>query len=138
MNHFQWPIRVYYEDTDAGGVVYHANYLRYFERARSEWLRQYGFEQDQLRDQHNIVFAVKSINIEYQSPALFNQALIVDTIISSYRGASITFKQSIINPDTEPTQVLCQAQIVIVCIDIDAFRPCSLPDSIKTELKKYV
>ena len=72
---FNWPVRVYYEDTDAGGVVFYANYLRFMERARSEWLRSCGFEQDQVRDEYNIVFAVRSVDIKYLKPARFNDQL---------------------------------------------------------------
>ena len=92
MTNFQWPVRVYYEDTDAGGVVYYANYLRFFERARTEMLRASGFEQDQLIDQHQIVFAVRSIEVDYLLPARFNQSLLVNVEISQFRGVSILFK----------------------------------------------
>ena len=72
---FVWPVRVYYEDTDSGGVVYYANYLRYFERARTEWLRALGFEQPELAQAQQVVFVVRSIAVEYLLPARFNDAL---------------------------------------------------------------
>jgi len=72
---FHWPIRVYYEDTDSGGVVYHANYLNYMERARTEWLRNLGFEQDILLQQYGLIFAVRAIDIDYIKPAQFNNEL---------------------------------------------------------------
>ncbi|MBN8772080.1 MAG: YbgC/FadM family acyl-CoA thioesterase, partial [Thiobacillus sp.] len=72
---FVWPVRVYWEDTDAGGVVYYANYLKFMERARSEWLRAFGFEQDVLRDEPGIVFVVRRVEIDYLSPARFNEQL---------------------------------------------------------------
>src|SRR5262245_6512566 len=74
---FVWPVRVYYEDTDSGGVVYYANYLRYFERARTEWLRAVGFEQPELAKVHQVVFVVRSIAVEYLLPARFNDALAI-------------------------------------------------------------
>lgn len=74
---FEWPVRVYYEDTDSGGVVYYANYLKFMERARTEFLRQLGFEQDQLISQDNIIFAVRSVQLDYLSPARFNDQLII-------------------------------------------------------------
>lgn len=69
MQSFDWPVRVYYEDTDSGGVVYHANYLKFMERARTEWLRQLGFEQNVLKDEHNCLFAVHSMQINFRRPA---------------------------------------------------------------------
>jgi acyl-CoA thioester hydrolase len=75
---FHWPVRVYYEDTDAAGVVYYANYLKFFERARTEWLRARGFEQDRMRVDHGVVFVVSKLQVEYQRPAKFNDALRVN------------------------------------------------------------
>ncbi len=138
MKNFQWPIRVYYEDTDAGGVVYYANYLRFFERARTEWLRTCGFEQDQLKDQHQLVFAVRSVNIDYLSPARFNQLLSVNTEIAEFRGASILFSQQITDTNTEKNQVLCTANVRVVCIDTQTFTPRPIPKSIRKELLQHV
>ena len=78
-NVFLWPIRVYYEDTDAGGVVYHANYLKFMERARSEWLRSLGIEQDELREQNGVIFAILSAQVDYLLPAKFNDELLVSS-----------------------------------------------------------
>ncbi len=138
MTNFQWPVRVYYEDTDSGGVVYYANYLRFFERARTEWLRAGGFEQDQLRDQHQLIFAVRSIEVDYLSPARFNQLLMVDTQITKYRGASITFSQQITNTTSDQTRILCKANVLIVCIDTQTFSPRPIPAIMKKELQTYV
>jgi acyl-CoA thioester hydrolase len=76
---FSWPIRVYYEDTDAGGVVYHSNYLNFMERARTEWLRHLGFEQTYLRDELNVIFAVHSMQIAFKKPAKFNDLLLISS-----------------------------------------------------------
>jgi acyl-CoA thioester hydrolase len=138
MTNFQWPVRVYYEDTDAGGVVYYANYLRFFERARTEMLRASGFEQDQLIDQHQIVFAVRSIEVDYLLPARFNQSLLVDVEISQFRGVSILFKQQITHPDVDENQVLCRANVRIVCVDTQSFQPRPIPEIIRKELQQYV
>jgi acyl-CoA thioester hydrolase len=138
MTNFQWPVRVYYEDTDAGGVVYYANYLRFFERARTEWLRKCGFEQDQLKDQHQLVFAVRSVSIDYLSPARFNQLLSVNTEIAKFRGASILFSQQITDTNTEKNQLLCTANVRVVCIDTLTFTPCPIPKSIRKELLQHV
>ena len=75
MTQFLWPIRVYYEDTDSGGVVYYANYLKFMERARTEWLRKHGFEQDKLIETDNILFAVRKAEVDFKLPARFNQSL---------------------------------------------------------------
>ncbi|HFD10924.1 MAG TPA: tol-pal system-associated acyl-CoA thioesterase [Crenotrichaceae bacterium] len=138
MTNFQWPVRVYYEDTDAGGVVYYANYLRFFERARTEWMRASGFEQDQLRQQHQLVFAVRSIEVDYLFPARFNQLLLVDTHITQFRGASILFSQQISSTEPDTIQVLCRAHVRIVCINAQSFTPCPIPDFLKSELQKNV
>ena len=138
MKNFQWPVRVYYEDTDAGGVVYYANYLRFFERARTEMLRSSGFEQDQLEKQHQIVFAVRSVDVDYLLPARFNQLLIVNVATSQFRGVSILFKQQITNSNTDENQVLCQANVRIVCADSQTFQPRPIPQLIRKELQQYV
>ncbi len=138
MKNFQWPVRVYYEDTDAGGVVYYANYLRFFERARTEMLRSSGFEQDQLKDQYQIVFAVRSIEVDYLHPARFNQSLLVNVEISQFRGVSIIFKQEITHPDADQNQVLCRANVRIVCVDSQTFRPSPIPQLIRKKLQHYV
>lgn len=138
MTNFQWPVRVYYEDTDAGGVVYYANYLRFFERARTEWMRACGFEQDQLQKQHQLLFAVRSIEVDYLAPARFNQALVVDTRVSQVRGASILFLQTISRVQSDQNQVLCEAKVRIVCIHAQTFSPRPIPEFLRKELLKNV
>ncbi len=138
MKKFQWPVRVYYEDTDAGGVVYYANYLRFFERARTEMLRSSGFEQDQLENQYQIVFAVRSIEVDYLLPARFNQSLLVNVEINQFRGVSIIFKQQITHPDVDENQVLCRANVRVVCVDSQTFQPRPIPQLIRKELQQYV
>ncbi len=138
MKKFQWPVRVYYEDTDAGGVVYYANYLRFFERARTEMLRSSGFEQDQLENQYQIVFAVRSIEVDYLLPARFNQSLLVNVEINQFRGVSIIFKQRITHPDVDENQVLCRANVRVVCVDSQTFQPRPIPQLIRKELQQYV
>ena len=93
---FTFPIRVYYEDTDAGGVVYHAQYLNFFERCRTEWLRQLGYEQDVLRAEDNTLFVVSSLSIDYLQPALFNQQLNVTTEVTDLGASRLIMKQQIL------------------------------------------
>lgn len=130
MEQFNWPVRVYYEDTDAGGVVYYANYLRFMERARTEWLRAMGFEQDLLRDQ-GILFAVKRVNIDYHRPARFNQQLDVLSTITHMGRVSITFQQQVMHE----LSCLTEAEIKVVCLDAQQFRPRAIPDSIREGLQ---
>ncbi len=131
MSVFKWPVRVYYEDTDAGGVVYYANYLKYFERGRTEWLRDLGFGQDQLMRDSGIVFAVRHVDIGYLQPARFDDALQVEVEIEAVSKVSITFRQRLVRgPDT----VLSQATVKVVCLDKDKFRPVALPPAIHEQL----
>ena len=98
---FTWPVRVYYEDTDAGGMVYYANYLKYMERARTEWLREMGYEQTRLKQDYGVQFAVTKVNIDYLKPALFNELLTVYTNLTGTRKASFDLEQVISNDSKE-------------------------------------
>jgi acyl-CoA thioester hydrolase len=131
MIEFSWPVRVYYEDTDAGGVVYYANYLKYLERARTEFLRGLGIEQDALEREHNIIFAVRSMTIDYLKPAFFNELLNVSVTIAELRKASICFHQAVSNHQKE---TLCTAEIKIACIHSKTLKPVSIPEFITKEL----
>lgn len=128
VNEFFWPVRVYYEDTDSGGVVYHTNYLKYMERTRTELLRSHGFEQDQLKEQENIIFAVRNINVDYLKPALFNDLLQVGVMIKRLGPASINFAHTITREVDDI--LLCQAEIKIACLMADSLRPCPIPENI--------
>jgi acyl-CoA thioester hydrolase len=130
MTTFSWPVRVYYEDTDAGGVVYYANYLRFYERARTEWLRAIGFEQQLLRNEDGIVFAVRHVEIDYLKPAVLDDALQVEATISDLRRASMTFEQRLLRGD----DVLSKAIVRIVCLDSDGFRPVPIPQILRERI----
>lgn len=132
---FFWPVRVYYEDTDAGGVVYYANYLRFYERARTERLRALGFEQDVIRSEYGVLFAVRSVQIEYIKPARFNDALRVTADLSDVRRASVIFNQTILNSAGD---TLSEAQVRVVCLSDGAFRPAPIPDHLLEQLKNVV
>ena len=121
-------VRVYYEDTDSGGVVYYANYLKFIERARSEYLRELGFEQDQLIKEQNVIFAVRSLQADYRSPARFNDLLTVKTQLKKVGKASLDFSQKI--GISGQNQVLFEAQISIACLQADSFKPCAIPQRI--------
>ena len=126
---FKWPVRVYYEDTDSGGVVFYANYLSFMERARTEYLRYFGFEQDQLIEHKNTIFAVRSVQLDYLSPAKFNDQLIVTAKITQLKKASMLFEQKIYRED-QPEKILCQGQVRIACLRADTFRPSAIPGAI--------
>jgi acyl-CoA thioester hydrolase len=129
---FVWPVRVYYEDTDTGGVVYYANYLRFMERARTEYLRALGFEQDQLRSEERVIFAVRSAQVEYLRPARFNDLLEVTARITQQGGASLVFVQQV----RRAQETLCEGTIKIVCLDEATFRPRPMPSSLLAALPK--
>lgn len=130
---FSWPVRVYYEDTDSGGVVYYANYLKFFERARTELLRERGLQQDQLIEQYNIIFAVRNINVDYNKPAVFNDLLNVTTEVIEYKKASLVFKQ-IISRDEDET-ILCQATCKVACLQSIELKPTAIPEFIIKKIK---
>jgi len=130
MTEFIWPVRVYYEDTDSGGVVYYANYLKFMERARTEWLRALGFEQDDLLNELGILFAVRRAEIDYLRPARFNDALHVTASIKNKGKASLLFQHEI--RAAGDGQLLCRGQIRVACLDAAGFRPTSIPEQILT------
>jgi len=122
---FVWPVRVYYEDTDSGGVVYYANYLKFMERARTEWLRARGFEQDALLQEQRLLFAVRSLSVDYRRPARFNDVLAVSARLIEASGASFLFEQTI-QRDVS-TDILCSARVKVACIDAETFRARRIP-----------
>ena len=123
---FDWPIRVYYEDTDAGGVVYHSQYLNFLERARTEWLRALGYEQTTLRDELGIVIVVHSLEIRFKKPAKFNDRLTVSMSILDLGRSSITFAQKILRND----ETLIEAQVRVACVNAHSFKPTGIPAEI--------
>ena len=130
VNMFLWPVRIYYEDTDSGGVVYYANYLKFMERARTEWLRAAGFEQDELIDKNNVIFAVRSVKIDYLLPAKFNEELLVTTTVIKKGKASITVEQNVKRDEI----VLCAAVIKIASLDANDFRPVAMPQDLYNKI----
>jgi len=130
-NEFNMQVRVYYEDTDAGGVVYHSNYLNFMERARTEWLRHIGFEQHTLIEKDEILFAVRKISIDYHKPALFNERLNIKTRVIHTRRASLVFEQIIFNQSEE---IICKAEIKIACLNSTTMKPEPIPETIFSEL----
>ena len=140
MAEFSWPVRVYYEDTDNGGMVYHANYLKFMERARTEWLRARGVEQDVLMKQEGLIFAVCSVQLDYLKPARFNQLLSVSVSVAESGKASLTFEQTvnlITNEEDGGVKnglLLCQGRIRIACLDANNLKPRAIPASVRQEI----
>lgn len=128
MNQFTWPVRVYYEDTDGGGVVYHSNYLKFMERARTEWLRASGFEQTELREKLGVLFVVRGLKLKYRQPARFNDLLSVVTRITRTGYSLLEFEQTIYRGE----ELLTSGTVEVVCVDADRFKPMSIPDEIRT------
>ncbi len=135
MTPFQWPMRVYYEDTDAGGVVYYANYLKFLERARTEWLRAMSFEQRWILQQHGVLFAVRAVTIEYKKPARLDDQLSVSVEVKELRTASMSIDQVITNNMDE---LIVMAHVNIVCLHGDSFTPSAVPESIVEAVKKCI
>ncbi|AUC87831.1 tol-pal system-associated acyl-CoA thioesterase [Alteromonas sp. MB-3u-76] len=127
-------IRVYYEDTDAGGIVYYANYLKFMERARTEWLRGFGYEQDILMEQ-SIAFVVKRVEMHNYAPARFNELLSIETRVVELKGASMTFQQTIKNNNGLK---LVSADIQVACVDITAMKPKRLPRTLLGEISRVI
>ncbi|MFC2552829.1 MAG: tol-pal system-associated acyl-CoA thioesterase [Rodentibacter sp.] len=124
---FRFPVRVYYEDTDAGGVVYHARYLHFFERARTEYLRLLEFSQQTLLQEQQSAFVVKSMAIDYRVPAKLDDYLIIETEVSAIKGATILFEQRLIRD----TVILSKATVKVAYVDLGKMKPAAIPTEIK-------
>lgn len=132
---FSWPIRVYYEDTDVGGVVYYANYLKFMERARTEWLRALGFEQDRLMSEAGLIFVVAGVEVRYRRPARFNDRLKVTVGIEEIGRSTVAFRQAVLR-DGDDGEILCEGIVRAACVDVDTLRPRSLPTELLAELDR--
>ena len=130
LNTFLWPVRVYHEDSDTAGIVYHANYLKFMERARTEWLRELGFEQTVLAQQYNIVFVVRTLSIDYLRPARFNDELIVSVELLVARGSLIEIAQTI----QRDAQTIVAANVKLACVNTQSFKPVRIPQAVLEQL----
>jgi len=139
---FILPIRVYYEDTDAGGVVYHSNYINFFERARTEWLRQLGYELDELVRDEQLVFVVRAVSCEYLRPAIFNDELFVSAEIIEMGNTSIQFEQKVMrvskaSDKTEDAYItLAKGLVTVVSVDSNKFRPKRMSKELLETIKE--
>lgn len=131
---FSWRIRVYWEDTDAGGVVYHAGYLRFLERARSEWMRAIGLGQEAVRRSHGVVFVVRGLDIAYDKPARLDDELDADVRVMRLRTASIDIAQAVRRVADDVT--LARARVRVACVDDRAFVPRRIPPDIAAMIQQ--
>jgi acyl-CoA thioester hydrolase len=131
VSEFRWPLRVYYEDTDAGGVVYHTGYIRYFERARTEWLRALGFSQKQLVEEEGVLFTVVDLEIRFRKPARLDDEVQVLTSARASGGASMSFEQAVVSATGE---VLAAGNVKVACVDAASFKPRRLPEQLIARL----
>lgn len=129
---FRWPVRVYYEDTDAGGVVYHASYIAFYERARTEMLRQRHFNQQTLLEEQ-VAFVVRRMTVDYVSAARLDDLLEIQSEVTVMTRATMTFSQRIVNAEGK---VLNEAEVLIACINPHLMKPIALPKSIVAEFKQ--
>jgi len=132
---FTWPVRVYYEDTDLGGVVYYANYLRFLERARTEWLRSLGCDQTAMLEQRGLLFVITGVEIRYRKPAHFNDLLCVTAELARHRRASMTFSQSIYR-DERQAEMLVSATVDAACVKASSMSPRPIPTELLAAMER--
>ena len=128
---FSLPVRVYFQDTDAGGVVYHASYLNFMERARTEWLRTHGYSNAGLMKEFGVVFVVRSFKLDYLKPALLDELLEVTAQIKDIGRSRITLLQTVLRGE----EVLTEAEVHLVCVSIESFKPVSVPEVLRNQWK---
>lgn len=126
---FSLPVRVYFQDTDAGGVVYHASYLNFMERARTEWLRTYGHSNAGLMKEFGMVFVMRSVKLDYLKPALLDDALDVTVQIKDIGRSRITLLQTV----RRVTETLTEAEVHMVCVSLESFKPVSVPEILRKQ-----
>ncbi len=130
---FKWPIRVYYEDTDCAKVVYYANYLKFLERARTEWLRALGWDQNKMLSELGTIFVVAAVNIKYRKPAKLDDQLEVRCKLGNSGRASLVFEQEI----WRKNELLISATVKCGCLDSDTYRPKMMPEQLIEQLKNF-
>lgn len=129
---FSLPVRVYFQDTDAGGVVYHANYLNFMERARTEWLRSFGHSNTGLMKQLGMVFVMRSVKLDYLKPALLDDLLEVTAQINDIGRSRISLQQAV----TRGAELLAEAEVHLVCVSLESFKPVSVPEVLREQWKQ--
>ena len=131
---FSWPTRIYWEDTDAGGVVYHARYVAFMERARTEWMRALGYGQERMRAEHGMVFAVRSMQMDFIKPARLDDTLQVSATLVQLKKASMAFDQQILRDG----ELLLSAQVRIAALEAASFRSRGMDEAVLAVLKPHL
>lgn len=126
---FSWPVRVYFQDTDAGGVVYHANYVNFLERARTEWLRTFGYSNAGMMTELGVMFVVRSIKLDYLRPAVLDDLLTVTAEIKEIGRSRLNMIQTVMRGD----ELLSTGEVHLVCVTADGFKPVSVPDVMRKQ-----
>ncbi|OIR11547.1 acyl-CoA thioesterase YbgC [mine drainage metagenome] len=124
---FSWPVRIYFQDTDAGGVTYHASYVNFMERSRTEWLRTFGYSNAGLMQELGMVFVVRSLKLDYLKPALLDDLVAVTSSIKEVGRSRVTVSQQILRGD----ELLAEGEVHLVCVDMKTFKPVSVPDVLR-------
>ena len=131
---FSMPVRVYFQDTDAGGVVYHASYVNFMERARTEWLRSIGFTNNGLIKELGVAFVVRSLKLDYLKPAVLDDLLTVSAHLTDVGRSRATLRQIIMRGE----EVLVEGEVHLVCVNLDTFKPVSVPDMLREKWKSLI
>ncbi len=126
---FSWPVRVYFQDTDAGGVVYHASYVNFMERSRTEWLRTFGYSNAGLMKELGVVFVVRSLKLDYLKPALLDDLLTVTSRIKEIGRSRVSLHQTVLRGE----EILVEGEVHLVCVDVKTFKPVSVPDVLRKQ-----
>lgn len=127
---FRWPLRVYIEDTDAGGIVFYVNYLKYMERARTEFMRSHGYDKAAVFSE-NLMFVVRSVSVDYRRPARLDDELIATAKVVEYGKAQLTFEQRILRGD----EILCGGRVNIACVECKTMRPARIPEELLSSIQ---
>lgn len=126
---FAWPVRVYWEDTDAGGIVYYANYMKFMERARTEWLRSIGVDQAALKEEHGLIFVVVDVEAHFRRPARYGDQLQVTCVVDESSRASLTFRQEIYR-ERPGGELLLEGRVRAACLNAQTYKPQPLPAAV--------
>ncbi|MDD5056701.1 MAG: tol-pal system-associated acyl-CoA thioesterase [Sideroxydans sp.] len=126
---FTMPVRVYFQDTDAGGVVYHANYVNFMERARTEWLRTFGYSNGGLLKEFGVAFVVRSLKMDYLKPAVLDDLLTVTALVKDIGRSRVTLTQSVLRGD----ELLTEGEVHLVCVNMQTFKPVSVPEVLRKQ-----
>ena len=126
---FSWPVRVYYQDTDAGGVVYHSNYVNFMERARTEWLRTFGYSNVGMMKELGVMFVVRSVKLDYLRPAQLDDLLEVTALIKEIGRSRVTLTQTVMRGE----ELLTEGEVHLVCVDVQTFKPVSVPEILRKQ-----